>query len=506
MSRQKSVAELATATVGLMVVTLMVTIDMTIANVALPHMQGNLSASPEQVTWVLTSYMVGTAITVPLSGWLADRIGRKWLLMISSVGFVVMSMLCGAATSLAEMVAFRFLQGVAGASLIPMSQSAMIDLWPLRLRAQAIAVWAAVVTAAPVLGPTVGGYLTDAVSWRWVFYVNLPFGVLGAICLYAGMPKDKPRPGAISDPLGLSALIIFIAMLQLMLDRGPSRDWFDSREICVEAVVALCALYVFAVQTFTAKNPYLSRALLTDRNFLSGSMVLVLFMAIMMASTALLPTMMQQLLGYSALQSGLVTAPRGVGSVLGFMAAPMFASRFGARPTMLMGMVITVASYWIMSGFDLAMTDTPLRLSGFLGGVGQALLFNPTAVITFATLAPELRNEGAMVNSVFRSVGGAFGISMVQASTVRESAAAHEALVSRIVHTDPLISWALPDIFSGAGGLPALNAEVTRQGAMIAYDRIFFWMCVLSLAITPLILVMRPAKPGRGETIEVHGE
>lgn len=506
MSSEHSLATRLVATGGLMVATLMVTIDMTIANVALPHMQGSLSASPEQVTWVLTSYMVATAIMTPLTGWLANRVGRKRLLLLSASGFVAMSMLCGTATSLPEMVLFRVLQGVAGAALIPITQAALLDLWPMRLIPYAMATWSAAVMAAPVLGPTIGGFLTDAYSWRWVFYINAPLGLLGVIGVYSALPRDKPGQGRPLDLLGLTALIIFIAAFQLMLDRGPSRDWFDSREIWIEAIVALCAFYVFLAQTITAPHPYVDRGLLRDTNYTCGVTLSVLFSATLFSSAALLPTLMQQLLGYSALQSGLISAPRGMGTIVGFMVAPWIAQVFGPRRTMFVGLMMGVAAFWMMSRFDLSMTATPLRVTGVLVGFGQALLFNPIAVISYGTLSPALRNEGAVIGSMLRNLGGSVGIALAQAAQVRHSAAAHEALASRVIPTDPTIAWALPDIFRGASGAAALNAEVTRQGAMIAYDALFLWMCVISLAMIPLILILRPPKPGRREVMEVHAE
>jgi DHA2 family multidrug resistance protein len=505
MSSGQSLATRVVATGGLMLATLMVTIDMTIANVALPHMQGSLSASQEQMTWVLTSYMIATAIMTPMSGWLSMRIGRKQLFLLSTASFVVTSMLCGMATSLPEIVLFRFLQGLSGASMMPLSQAFLLDLWPGRT-AQIMAVWSGVVTAAPIFGPTLGGYLTEAFSWRWVFYLNLPTGLAGLALVQLGVhhePGGRERP---FDGLGYAALVLFSGGLQLMLDRGPLRDWFDSREIWTYAVIAAGSLYVFVTQTLTAKHPFFPRALFRDRNFMSCVAFAVLVSGLVFASTALLPVFMQNLMGYSALQSGVATMPRGYGSIAAFTVSPWLIGRIGPRRTILIGWIINTAALWQMGHFDLAMTSDPIRLTGFLQAFGSALMFNPMTVITFSTVAPALRTEAAVFSGMLRNLGGSLGIAMAQAFAVRRSAVAHEGLAQHIISTDPLIRWSLPHQFEAAGdGLSALNAEVTRQAAMIGYDAAFGSMFLISLAILPLLLLMRPVERG-APVIEVAAE
>ena len=297
MSATDNVAVRVIATGGLMLATLMVTIDMTIANVALPHMQGSLSGSQEQMTWVLTSYIVATAIMTPLSGWLSMKIGRKRLFLISVVSFVAMSVLCGVATSLPEMVLFRLLQGFAGASMMPISQATLLDLWPRRLTAQVMAVWSAVVMAAPILGPTLGGFLTEHFSWRWVFYVNVPLGVVGFAGVWFFLPKDEGGSQRPFDVLGFAALVMFAVGLQLLVDRGHGQDWFESREIWTYAIVAVCGLYVFVMQTLTSEHPFFPRELFRDRNFSSCLVFGVLLSGVLFGSIAMLPVFMQNLMG-----------------------------------------------------------------------------------------------------------------------------------------------------------------------------------------------------------------
>jgi DHA2 family multidrug resistance protein len=504
MSAEQSLASRVIATVGLMLATLMVTIDMTIANVALPHMQGSLAASQEQMTWVLTSYILATAIMTPLSGWLSMKIGRKRLFLISIGAFAAMSVLCGMATSLPQMVVFRVLQGFAGASMMPLSQATLLDLWPRRLTAQVMAAWSAVIMAAPILGPTLGGYLTDQFSWRWVFYVNVPLGVGAFAVVYLFLERDQGGRERPFDFLGFAALVLFTASLQLLVDRGPSRDWFESLEVWTYVVIAACGLYVFVMQTLTAEHPFFHRDLFRDRNFTSCLLFSFLLAAVLFGSISVLPVFMQHLLGYSAMQAGLVSLPRGAGSVLSFVVAPVLAARWGQRRTMLIGALMNIAALWWMGHFDLSMTAEPIEITGFLQGFGQGLMFNPMAVLSFATLPAIHRTEAAVVGGMLRNLGGSLGVAISGALQIRLSATAHEQLAAHIVPSDPVIRWSLPHVFGGAGeGLSALNAEVTRQATMIGYDAAFGWMFIASIAMLPLLVIMRPAKPRPGDVIDV---
>jgi DHA2 family multidrug resistance protein len=499
------VATRVVATGGLMLATLTNSLDTTIANVALPHVQGSLSAAQDQITWVLTSYMVGTAIMTPLSGWLAQKLGRKRLFLISIVAFVAVSMLCGMATNLPEMVLFRFLQGFAGAAMIPLSQAAILDLWPQPVIPQVMAVWSAVVMVAPILGPTVGGFLTEHYSWRWVFYINVPIGVIAFTLVYMALPSDVTGRGRPFDMLGFTALVLFTGAIQLMFDRGPTLDWFDSREVCVEAIIAGCAFYVFLMQTLTSDNPFFHRGLFKDRNYVSGLIFSVVVSATLFSTSALLPTLMQTLLGYSAMQSGVASAPRGVGSLIALTFVPWMATRFGPRRMMAVGLLLSVAALWRMGHFDLSMDTRPIIVAGLIQGFGQGMVMNPMSVISFATLSPVHRTEAAVFGNMVRSVAGGLGISGLQFILTRQSATAHERLAAHIVTSDPVIGWSLPHLMSGgAGGLEAVNAEVTRQSAMIGYDAAFGWMSMGTLLVLPLLLVMRTAKPNPSTMLEVH--
>ncbi|CAN7195457.1 DHA2 family efflux MFS transporter permease subunit [Phenylobacterium sp. LjRoot219] len=507
MSSSHSATTRGIATGGLMLATLMVALDSTIANVALPNVQGSLSASQDQITWVLTSYIVGTALMTPLSGWLAMKVGRKPLFLISIVAFVGVSMLCGMATSLPEMVLFRFLQGVAGAAMMPLSQAAILDMWSPTVIPQVMAVWSAVTMVAPIMGPTLGGFLTEHLSWRWVFYINLPVGAVAFAMTYLALERDRGGRQRPFDTLGFVALVLLTGGLQLMVDRGHQLDWFDSAEIWAYAILAMCGAYIFVVQTITAKNPFFHVALFKDRNYLSSVGFAVFLSALLLSTTALLPSFMQNLLGYSAIESGWAMMPRGIGSLISFTLAPFAAARFGPRRTILLGLLVTVAALWRMSQFDLSMDQRPIETAGFLLGLGQGLAFNPLTVLAFATLNVEHRTEAAVFSNMFRTLGGSLGIAALQAAYLQQSATAHERLAAGIVTSDPIIRWRAPEIVNGAlGGLEALNAEITRQASMMAYDSVFAWMSVGTLLILPLVLMMRPPSTQGEKLQEIHIE
>src|SRR3979411_164414 len=303
-----------TATV--MLATLMQALDTTIANVALPYMQGSLSATSDQINWVLTSYIVAAAIITPATGWLEARFGRKPLFLTAVIGFVVTSMLCGAAVSLGQIVVFRLLQGIFGAPLVPLSQSVLLDAYPPEQQGQAMAVFGLGVMLGPILGPTLGGWLTDSYSWRWGFYVNVPFGVLCAlgILLFLGRGVDRPLAGRL-DWLGFATLSLGIGALQLFLDRGEQLDWFASREIQLEAALCVLGFYLFTVQTLTARNPFLDPALFRDRNFVIGIILIFIVVVVLLATLAMLTPYLERLMNYPVLTAGLVLAPRGVGTM-----------------------------------------------------------------------------------------------------------------------------------------------------------------------------------------------
>jgi DHA2 family multidrug resistance protein len=494
-------------TIALMLATVMNSLDTTIANVALPHIQGSVSATPDQVTWILTSYLIATAIMTPLSGWLSVRIGRKQMFLISIAGFTVASMLCGIATNLGEIVAFRLLQGLFGASLIPLSQAVILDLYPPRQVGQVMALWGAAVILGPIFGPVLGGWLTDNLTWRWVFYINLPIGALALAGVWLFMSSEGAAKGRPFDFLGFSSLIVFIGAFQLMVDRGPTQDWFSSNEIWTEAIICVIGLYMFVVQTLTAKQPFFHRDLALDRNFVTCTLFGFFIGILLFSSMALLPPMMQQLMGYSALQSGIATMPRGLGSFAAMFVVGRLIGRVDTRLILFVGLSLSAFALWQMTRFDLSMGTGPIIFSGIFQGLGIGLIFVPLTTLAFATLAPYHRPEATSVFTLVRSLGASVGISIMEALWTVNTSVVHSTLAGHIQPGDPVVSAALPPIFNPAtgAGLEALNGEVTRQAAMVAYVDDFKMMMIVTLAVMPLLLFMRNPKYAT-ETAHVMAE
>jgi DHA2 family multidrug resistance protein len=493
-------------TISIMLATVMNSLDTTIANVALPHIQGSVQASQDQITWVLTSYIVAAAIMTPMTGWLADRIGRKTLFLVSIGGFTLASMLCGIANSLPEIVLFRLLQGVFGAALIPLSQAVLLDINPPEKHGQAMAIWGMGAILGPVLGPALGGWLTEQASWRWVFFINLPVGVMAFLGVWLFISTDIKRQAKRFDFLGFFALISFIGALQLMLDRGPSQDWFSSPEIWADLLICVGALWVFIIHTATTTQPFFDRGLARDRNFLTAC-IFGFFMGVLLFSTmALLPPMMQGIMGYPVLLSGLVSMPRGIGSLIAMFVVGQLVGRIDTRVILMTGLSISCASLLMMMNFDLSMSTTPFVISGFIQGLGIGLLFVPLSTLAFATIPPHLRPEGSSLFTLVRNMGAAVGISIMQALVVANTQTVHSTLASGVIPSDPVVHADLAHRFdlTSPGGLAALNGEVTRQATMVAYIDDFKLMLLITLACMPMLLLMR--KPRNGAARPAHVE
>jgi DHA2 family multidrug resistance protein len=491
MAAASDIANRVPITVALMLATVMNSLDTTIANVALPHIGGAVSASPDQIAWVLTSYLIAAAIMTPLSGWLSVRFGRKRMFAVSIAGFTIASMLCGAAQSLPQIVAFRLLQGVFGASLIPLSQAVILDLYPPAMLGQVMAIWGAGAILGPIFGPAIGGWLTDNFSWRFVFYINLPIGALalaGVLLFMAPGGGSKAKP---FDFLGFGALSLFVGAFQLCLDRGPTLDWFSSPEIWTEAIVCALAGWVFLIQTLTAKAPFFDRRMALDANFVTCT-VFGFFIGILLFSTmALLPVMMQEFMGYTALESGMATMPRGLGSFAAMFVVGRLIGRVDTRLILMTGLALSAFSLWQMTRFDLSMTATPIIVAGIVQGVGIGLIFVPLSTLAFTTLPPHLRSEATGVYTLMRSLGSSAGISIMQALWTTNAAVSHADLAANVAPGNINLSGLLA---SGVQGLETLNAEITRQAAMVAYVDDFWVMLLITFACMPLLFLMRTPK------------
>ena len=481
-------------TVSIMLATIMQALDTTIANVALPHMQGSLQSSQDQISWVLTSYIVAAAIATPLTGWLCGQWGRRKMFLVAVVGFTIASALCGMAQNLTQIVIARLLQGIFGAALVPLSQAVLLDINPKEKVGQAMAIWGAGIMVGPILGPVLGGWLTENANWRWVFFINLPVGVLAFYGIVRYLPESKPQ-GEQLDIFGLTTLSLTIGLLQLFLDRGEQLDWFNSPEICAEAIGCAVALAYFIAHTLTAqKISFLNRELLKDRNFITGTAFAFVVGMILYATMALLPSFLQGLLGYPVVFTGEIMAPRGLGTMLAMIVVGRLVHRIDLRAIMAFGFSLTAYSLYQMTRITLDMDSSLVITSGFIQGMGIGFTFVPLSAVTFATLAPRLRNEGTPVYSLMRNIGSSVGISIVQALLTENMARAHAQLSTDISFANQVL-MSLPAAMSPLTptGLSAINAEVNRQAAMIAYVsdfRVMMWMTLLTM---PLLLLIRPA-------------
>ncbi len=485
-------------TVSVMLASIMQALDNTIANVALPRIQGSLSATQDQMAWVLTSYIIAAAIMTPLSGWLAGRVGRKRVFLFSVVGFTVSSALCGLAHSLPEIVAARLFQGLSGAALIPMSQAVLLDINPPSRHARAMAIWVMGVTIGPILGPALGGWLTENYDWRWVFYINVPFGILAFLGILSFMPETGVRRSRF-DFFGFAALSVAIGAFQLMLDRGQLRDWFSSPEIQAEAIVAAVALYLFVVHMLTTTKPaFVSPALFRDRNFLTGNAFIFVVGVVLFATLALLPALLQDLLGYPVVLTGFVTAPRGVGTLVAMFIVGRIMGRVDARLIIAAGFGLTAVSLWQMTGFYLQMDTPPIVWSGLAQGLGTGFVYVPLAAVTFATLSPALRNEGTAVFSLVRNLGSSIGISAVETLLTRNTQAMHARLAEQVTPYGDFMHLLPSGALTTTEGLAKLNRLVTQQAAMIAYNNDFQLMMVLTICAVPLVLLLKGTRNAKG--------
>jgi DHA2 family multidrug resistance protein len=483
-------------TVCAVLATLIQALDSTIANVALPYMQGSFAASQDQINWVLTSYIVASAIMTAPTGFFASRFGRTRLYVGSIIGFTTTSVLCGMAQSLDQIVLFRVLQGFAGAALVPISQSVMYDIYPKEKRGQAMSLWGMGVQVGPVLGPILGGWLTANYSWRWVFYVNVPIGVIAATGLLIFL-RESPRSRAIRmDWIGFGALSIGIAALQLALDRGEEMDWFSSPEIITEACIAGLGIYLFLVQSATAPKPLLSPALLRDRNFVIASVFVFILGLTLYASLALLAPYLQKLMSYPVLTAGIVLAPRGVGTMTAMLLSGYLIGRVSVRLLITLGFALNVCSLYATMGWTPDVSAQTIILVGVVQGFSIGLVFTPLSTIVYASLPLQLRNEAAGVYSLVRNLGSAIGISVTGALLQTNIQINHQTLVQFVTpFTHDLQSGIIGQLWNPASpsGAFALNAEITRQATVIAYQDDFRLMMILTLVVTPLALLIRPA-------------
>ena len=480
-------------TVSIMLATIMQVLDTTIANVALPHMQGSLSASTDQITWVLTSYIVASAIMTLPVGYLSQRFGRRKLFLWSVAGFTLSSMFCGQANTLEQMIFWRLAQGVFGASLAPLSQATLLDTFPPEKHAAAMSAWGMGIMLGPILGPTLGGWLTEYYTWRWVFYVNVPVGIVSIIGIYLYVPDNElqKRP---FDIRGFALLALAVASLQMLLDRGEQADWFDALEIQLYAITLILALYLFIVHNLTSKHRFLSPALLRDRNYVSGTLFIFVVGIVLLGTMALLPTYLQQWKGYPVMATGFVLMPRGIGVMFTMWLVHRLMKQMDARLLIVIGLGIVSYSLHLMAGFNLQVSERELVITGIIQGLGLGLLFVPVSILTYATLSPALRGEGTALFSLSRNLGSSVGVSIVMGALTRNMWINQQELAGRMQITPELMAT-LPSTPDAIGMPMILFNELAHQAAEIAYLNDFQLLMWVSLAAMPLVLFLSKPAP-----------
>lgn len=484
-------------TVFVMCAAIMNMLDTTIANVALPEMQGTTGASREEITWVLTSYIVALAIATPLTGWLTNRFSHKSVLLTSIALFTSFSVLCGLSMTVEELVLFRICQGFSGAVLVPLSQSTLLNIYPPEEAGKATAYFGLAGVTGPLIGPLLGGWLTTNFSWGWVFLVNLPIGVIAFLGVAANMHDTPGSKGLGFDHLSYGLLAAAVASLQLMLDRGPIVDWFASTETVIYALVSAGAAALFVIVSASRQKPLVPRQLLLDRNFMTGTAVGMSTQAVTYAIMAMIPDLLARLFGYPAINVGIAMAPRGAGTLVMMAFSPWLVRRFGNVQIMTCGLLLIAASCLPMSWLTLEADGTMIIWSGVLQGFGSAMLWVPMAMLTFATIPGAMRAEAAAFHTLMRYLGSALGISIVQTFTLDNAVTFHADLVAKVNLQN--LPGPLRDAMAGGSApqvLAMVNDEVTRQAAMVAYANSFLILTLATVAMLPALLLIRsPGKP-----------
>ena len=485
-------------TVCVMMATVMQALDTTIANVALPYMQGSLSTTQDQVNWVLTSYIVAAAIMTSPLGWMAQRFGRKKLFIVCAAGFTLASMLCGAAQSIEQMVAFRLLQGVFGAALVPISQAVMLDIYPPAQRGSAMAIWGMGVMLGPIMGPTLGGWLTDAYSWRWVFFVNLPFGILTVLGLSTFMRESVIKREIPFAWFGFLTLSLGIGALQMMLDRGQDQGWFGSNEIIIEGALSIIGFYFFFADSMTTDRPFVPLKMFRDWNFSVAVLFMFIIGVMLLATMALVTPYLQNLMGYPVLASGYLLGTRGIGTFFAMMVVGRMLAKIDARLLIFAGLVMATGSLWAMVYWSPESSATAIAIDSVVQGLGLGFVFVPLNTVAFATLPGELRTDGAALWTLIRNLGSSIGISLIISELTNMIGTFHSQLAEKLTPFNDALR--MPDVanmlsLSTQGGREALDGIITQQAAIMAYSNDFLIMTFVSLSAFPLLFLIRGAKP-----------
>ncbi len=478
-------------TIAVMLATLMQVIDMTIANVALPHMQGSFAVTLDQIKWVLTSYIVATAVATPTIGWLASRFGRRNVLLISIIGFTTFSFMVGSSVSIGEVVLARILQGTAAAAFSPLAQAILLDAYPRERHGTAMAILGVGILVGPILGPILGGFLTQNYNWRWCFFINIPLGLVAFLMVWNFVPRQLNRQARNFDWIGFVLLSLGIGALQFTLDQGGSKNWFASTEIVVAAVVAVVMLWMYPWYASLKRHPFVSLSLFRDRNF-SIACIMMLFTGLVLLGTmSLLPPLMQELLNFPVFATGLILAPRGIGAMLMMLLVGRLIQRVNPRLIIISGLLTNVFALFEMSRFTLQVDPFFIIWTGFLQGMALGMIFVPLATVAFSTLPSRLRNEATPIYNLIRNVGASIGISIVFTLLSRNAQINHAALAAKFTVYSERLSFFLHTVpLPRDMALALLNGEITRQSVLISYNDDFMLMSALMLLLLPLPFLM----------------
>ena len=501
-------------TAAVMLATFMEMLDTTVVNVSLTHIAGSLSATPNEATWALTSYLVANGIVIPISGWLANHFGRKNLLIVSTIGFTVASLLCGIAPSMGLLVTFRVIQGACGGSLQPLSQAVMLEAFPPSQHGKAMAIWAMGAIVAPVLGPVLGGWLTDNYSWRWVFYINLPVGLLSFILIKMFL-KDPPymrRSSERIDSWGLATLVIWVAALQIMLDKGQEEDWFDSKFITILGVAFAVGVVAWVVRELTARNPVSDLHVFAQVPFAAGTTVMALVGFVMYGSQVTISIWLQTLLGYPSMQAGVAMVATGLGAAFAMPTASFLLNKFDPRKVFVGGVLGFALSFHQLMGFNLNVGFWDVFWPQFLQGASIGLVFVPLTVVTMSFIPKEKMGNATSLFNMMRNIGGGVGISLVETMVTRMGQQHTNLLVANISQLSPSamrLVAGLKGVFLASGPVmadqqayAALFGMVQREATMVALIRVFQYLGLLVLVLIPLIaLTKRPPKGQHSEPI-----
>jgi DHA2 family multidrug resistance protein len=490
-------------TISVMLATSVIIMDMNIASIALPHMQGGLSANQDQISWVMTIYFMMQATSMSATGWLAGRIGRKRLFIGTLIGFTTCSVLSGSADSVPEIMFYRGLQGMFSAPVVPISQALMLDSFPRERHPQALAIWGMGVMFAPVMGPVIGGWLTDEYSWRWVFYVSMPFAalaIIGAIVFIRETPQNRERR---FDWFGFICIGLTLAGMQFLLDRGEGEGWFDSDFILLNAAIVGVAFYLFIAHSLTTDNPFISRGIFADRNFVLGLLFMFLLGALVLSMNVIMPLFLQNSRGFPILTAALVMMPRGLGTMFGLIVAGRLGNIIDPRAVIIFGFACVAYSAWLLSTFTVDVGLWDFIIAGFFNGIGIGAIWVPLTTVSFWTLPPQYRTEASTLTSLFRNYGSGIGVSIVISVLTRSQATTHAHLAERVTPYSEAMQqpWLPPqwDIFS-RDGLMALQAEVSHQALAIGFLNDFNLILYGALVSMPLVMLMVRSGTARANT------